>query len=92
MVDIKDVLKEEFKQNETAIDRTRIRTILDANASARIRTWLSICSRCGLCAESCFVYLSNDRNPKLSTAYKFKHTLGEMYRRKGKLNREFESM
>jgi Fe-S oxidoreductase len=42
-----------------------------------------------LCAESCFVYLANDRDPKLSPAYKFHHTLGAMYRRKGKLTRDF---
>ena len=89
MVDIKEVLEQEFSKNKSPVDTDNIRNILDANAGARIRTWLNICSRCGLCAESCFVYLANDRNPKLSPAYKFKHTLGEMYRRKGKLNREF---
>ncbi len=67
----------------------KVREILDANNGARIRTWLSICSRCGLCAESCFVYLANDRDPKLSPAFKFKRTLGEMYRRKGKVDADF---
>jgi len=67
----------------------KIREILNANNGARIRTWLSICSRCGLCAESCFVYLANDRDPKLSPAYKFKCTLGEMYRQKGVVDAPF---
>ncbi len=67
----------------------RVRQILDANHGARIRTWMSICSRCGLCAESCFVYVGNDRDPRLSPAYKFRHTLGEMVRRKGKVDRAF---
>ena len=89
MVEIKEVLKEEFENNETPLDRDKIRNILAANNGARIRTWLSICSRCGLCAESCFVYLANDQDPKLSPAYKFHHTLGEMYRRKGKLTSKF---
>ena len=89
MIDISEVIEEEFARNESPVDQNRIRQILNANNGARVRTWLGICSRCGLCAESCFVYLSNDRHPKLSPAYKFKHTLGEMYRRKGKLNREF---
>ena len=70
-------------------NRPSIPEFLDANKSARIRTWLSICSRCGLCAESCFVYLANERQPKLSPAYKVKSTLGEMYRRKGRVSRDF---
>jgi Fe-S oxidoreductase len=89
MVGIKEVLEKEFENNETPIDRDKIRGILAANDGARIRTWLSICSRCGLCAESCFVYLANDRDPRLSPAYKFHHTLGEMYRRKGRLTGDF---
>ena len=89
MVDIKEVLQKEFENNDTQPDPGKVRSILTANDGARIRTWLSICSRCGLCAESCFVYLANDRNPKLSPAYKFHKTLGEMYRRKGKLTPEF---
>ena len=89
MVDITEVLEKEFQNNETQPDRDKVRGILSANDGARIRTWLSICSRCGLCAESCFVYLANDRDPKLSPAYKFHQTLGEMYRRKGKLTPQF---
>jgi Fe-S oxidoreductase len=89
MVDIKEVLEQEFEQNTMPVDQDKIRRILDANNGARIRTWLGICSRCGLCAESCFVYLANDRDPKLSPAYKFRHTLGEMYRRKGKVTLDF---
>ena len=89
MVDIKEVLEKEFENNTTPVDRDKIRSILAANNGARIRTWLSICSRCGLCAESCFVYLANDRDPRLSPAYKFHHSLGEMYRRKGRLTNDF---
>ncbi len=89
MADIETTLKNEFENAEFAFDIKKIRAILDANNGARVRTWLSICSRCGLCAESCFVYLGNDRDPKLSPAYKFKNTLGELYRRKGKVSRSF---
>jgi len=71
------------------INKDKMWGLLRANYGARIRTWLSICTSCGLCAESCFVYLSNDRNPRLSPAYKIKSTLGEMYRRKGDLDESF---
>jgi len=74
---------------EKPVNTKKIKEILSANDSARIRTWLSICARCGLCAESCFFYLAGNRDPKLSPAYKFKNSLGEMYRRKGEVDREF---
>ncbi|HAA02828.1 MAG TPA: (Fe-S)-binding protein [Syntrophobacteraceae bacterium] len=74
---------------EKPIDVRKIQQILDANNSARIRTWLSICARCGLCAESCFFYLAKNKDPRTSPAYKFKNTLGEMYRRKGNVDRAF---
>jgi Fe-S oxidoreductase len=75
--------------HERPVDTKRLSEILEANNGARIRTWLSICSRCGLCAESCIFYLANNRDPRLSPAYKFKNTLGEIYRRKGRVDREF---
>ena len=59
MVDINEVIEEEFARNESLVDQNRIRQILNANNGARVGTWLGICSRCGLCAESCFVYLAN---------------------------------
>jgi Fe-S oxidoreductase len=71
------------------VDVKTIQSILSVNDSARVKTWLNLCSRCGLCAESCFVYLSNDKDPTLSPAYKFKSTIGEMYRRKGRVDRAF---
>ncbi len=74
---------------EKPVDVKQIKALLEANDSARIRTWLSICSRCGLCAESCFFYLANNRDPRLSPAYKFKNTLGLLYRKKGNVDREF---
>ncbi|HDL90542.1 MAG TPA: (Fe-S)-binding protein [Thermodesulforhabdus norvegica] len=67
----------------------KIREILDKNNGARIRTWLSICSRCGLCAESCLFYLANDRNPRFAPAYKVQRTLGTIYKKKGKVTPEF---
>jgi Fe-S oxidoreductase len=71
------------------VDTKAIKELLDLNDSARIRMWLSICSRCGLCAESCFFYLAKNKDPKLSPAYKVRATLGELYRRKGKVDRDF---
>ena len=66
-----------------------IKELLDINDGARIRTWLSICASCGLCAESCLFYLAKNKDPKLSPAYKVRTTLKELYRRKGEVDREF---
>lgn len=70
------------------VDHQKIRELLNSFDSARIQTWLNICSGCGLCAESCFFYLAH-KDIRMSPAYKVKNTLGEMYRRKGNVDREF---
>ncbi len=75
--------------SEQPVNVEKIKQILDANNGARIRTWLNICARCGLCAESCFFYLAKDKDPKVSPAYKFKTTLGEMYKKKGNVDGVF---
>ncbi len=75
--------------DEKPVDVKKIREIIEANDGARIRTWLDICSGCGLCADSCFYYQANENDVKLSPAYKVKNTLGEIYKRKGNVDRDF---
>lgn len=77
------------RTNENPVEINAIRAILDANNGARMRTWLSICSRCGLCAESCLFYLTHDKDPRMSPAYKVKNTLDIIYRKKGNVDWEF---
>ena len=79
---------EKIKTASGKVDIQRIRHILSENNGSLMRTWLSICSRCGLCTESCFYYLA-EQDPKLSPAYKIKTTLGEMYRLNGNVDYEF---
>ncbi len=71
------------------IDTDKIRAILAVNDSARMRTWLSICARCGLCADSCFFYQAHDKDPAYSPAYKIKQTVAELYKRKGNVDRKW---
>lgn len=71
------------------VDMKALAGLISGSLGARVRTWLSICSRCGLCAGSCFVYLSNGNKPRLSPAYKFKSTLGELVRKKGRVDQAF---
>ncbi|MEW5735404.1 MAG: (Fe-S)-binding protein [Thermodesulfobacteriota bacterium] len=82
-----DLYLETFEKRP--VNHKALADLVSANLGARIRTWLDICSRCGLCAQSCFVYLSNHRDPRLSPAYKVKHTLGEFVRRKGRVDQAF---
>ncbi|KIX15170.1 (Fe-S)-binding protein [Dethiosulfatarculus sandiegensis] len=75
--------------NLAPVETASIKAILKTNHSARLRTWLEICTGCGLCADACLFYLTNDKDPKMSPAYKARATLGEMIRKKGKFDRDF---
>ncbi len=57
--------------------------------SGRIKAIVETCIHCGLCAEACQWYLSNDRDPTYSPVSKVKMTIWEMLKRKGKVDREF---
>ena len=59
---------------------------------SRLKTWLEICAHCGMCADSCFLYLINDRDPRQVPAYKIQSTLGEIIKRKGKVDNDFMHM
>ena len=76
-------------KKERPVDAAHIRGMLDDFNSARVEIWQDTCTGCGLCAESCFYYLSENRDPKLSPAYKLKSTFGEMRRKKGNVTRDF---
>lgn len=54
---------------------------------------VSVCASCGMCAESCFLYVNNDRDPSYMPSYKAIHSLGKMYRKNGKVSMaELEEM
>ncbi len=89
MSNVEEKIDLDAERAKLPVDTNKIRAMLDDYNSARIRTWLNICSGCGLCAESCFYYLSSDKDATLSPAYKLKSTLGEMYKRKGNVDRAF---
>ncbi len=68
------------------VDTAKLKTALDKTCKSRMRTWLEICAHCGLCADSCFFYLTNNRDPKQVPAYKIQSTLGTIVKRKGKVD------
>jgi Fe-S oxidoreductase len=50
---------------------------------------LNYCVRCGLCAESCFLYMSHKGDPQYMPSYKVINSLGKLYKNKGKVDRDF---
>ena len=43
--------------------------ILDLNKN-KIQLVMQLCAHCGMCAESCFMYVSHQHDPKFTPAYK----------------------
>jgi Fe-S oxidoreductase len=64
-----------------------LKSILNAQGHARMKMWLEICTRCGLCADSCFFYLAHDRKPEMAPAYKVQ-ALRQLYRTGGEATKE----
>ncbi len=71
------------------VDTVSLKKTLDKTFGSRMKTWLEICARCGLCAESCIFYIANDKDPKQVPSYKFHSTLGEIVKRKGNVDGDF---
>ena len=85
----------------TAVSRESISADINSDAVCALlekhkfamRMALRVCAHCGLCAESCFLYVARDRRPEYMPSHKFIHTLGILYRKKGRVQRkELESM
>ena len=74
------------------VDSDLLWTTIQNTLKSRMKTWLEICAHCGMCADSCFLYLINNRDPKQVPAYKIQSTLGEIVKRQGKVDNEFMHM
>lgn len=84
------VYYKEMKQLE--VDTPALVKILQNTLKSRLKTWLKICVHCGLCADSCFFYLANNKDPRQVPSYKIQSTLGELVKRKGNVDNEFMRM
>ena len=67
--------------NALEVDMDKLKATFKNTLKSRTRTWLDMCAHCGLCADSCFLYNVNKRDPKQVPSYKIQTTLGEMVRR-----------
>ncbi|MBF0101962.1 MAG: 4Fe-4S dicluster domain-containing protein [Desulfobacterales bacterium] len=48
---------------------------------------LKVCAHCTLCAESCFMFMKNNKDPHYMPSYKFINSIGVIYKKKGNLKR-----
>ena len=73
------------------IDVKKIQKMLTLK-KAKMKVLLSFCAHCSLCAESCFLF-RNHQDPKYVPAYKAINSLGKIYKKKGRVDRnELEAM
>ncbi len=63
--------------------------VLMSETGPRFKAYVETCMHCGLCAEACSYFLSNDRAPEFSPAGKVKRTIWEMLKKKGNVSAEF---
>ena len=77
---------EEMEQIEVDVDK--LQTSLKNTLKSRLRTWLEMCAHCGYCADTCFFYLANRKDPTQVPAYKIQSTLGEIVKRNGQVSNE----
>ena len=77
------------EMNHLDVDRKKLWGTIQKTFKSRLKTWLEICSHCGLCAESCFYYLANNKDPEQVPSYKIQTTLGQLIKRKGNVDNQF---
>lgn len=77
------------EMEELDVDSEKLWAAVQKTCQSRTLTWLEICAHCGMCADSCFLYRVNERDPKQVPAYKIQSTLGEIVKKKGKVDNAF---
>jgi len=69
------------------MDLDILKKALASRSGARLKMWLEICARCGLCAQGCHFFQSDPR-PEHVPAYRLK-PLSELIRKKGDVDEAF---
>lgn len=72
----------------TQVNRDQIKRMLKARKS-KMKRYLSHCMHCSICAESCFLFMKNDKDPQYMPSYKVLNSLGKLYRKGGRVDRAF---
>jgi Fe-S oxidoreductase len=69
-------------------DHKTIKKMLDRH-KARMKLMLRICVHCGLCAESCFLYMTRGKKPEYMPSHKVINSIGKLYRKRGRADTAF---
>jgi len=75
-------------RSNAPVDTAKIKQQLEARKEP-MKWMLNHCVHCSLCAESCFLFMANDKDPQYMPSYKVIKSLGELYRKKGNVDRTF---
>ena len=70
------------------INPQAVMDFLKPRMGARFKTWVEICTHCGMCADTCHFYLANNKNPKMIPAYKVRF-LKDLLKKKGRVDRAY---
>ena len=73
-------------KDKNALNTENIQKMLNQK-KARMKLNLAACASCSLCAESCFLFMSKNKDPRYMPSYKVIHSLGKLYKKKGKVDR-----
>lgn len=73
-------------QRGASVDRDEIKKLLRSGKS-KMKLYLSHCVHCSLCAESCFLFMAHDQDPKYMPSYKVINSVGKLYKKRGNVDR-----
>jgi succinate dehydrogenase/fumarate reductase-like Fe-S protein len=74
------------KQAKISVNTGKIRDMLKQKKT-RMKLCLEACASCTLCAESCFLFMSNAKDPQYMPSYKVVNSLGKLYKKRGRVTR-----
>ncbi len=77
------------QMKELKVDTKKLANSLEKTCKSRLRTWLNMCAKCAICADSCISYIANDCDPSQIPSYKIQSTLGEIIKKNGNVDNEF---
>jgi Fe-S oxidoreductase len=70
------------------INPKEIMNYLKPKMGARFKTWVEICTHCGMCSDTCHFYLASGNDPKMIPAYKVRF-LKELLKKKGRVDEAY---
>jgi heterodisulfide reductase subunit C len=76
-----------LNQETKPVDVKKLKEMLNRK-KGKMKRYLSFCAHCSLCAESCFLYMAHHKDPQYMPSYKAMHSLGKLYKKKGKVDRK----